>query len=166
MTTTFESPDTTNVNPANTLGLQERGLLMALFGPQPRLPYPTEPLKMANGRVVEKYIIPEADKADVLKQLFPFLEPPALDAVRIDIHTDKKFRIRDFLVTREGEGNFLVSPYYAEAGGTVLDWVECADGEGTDGTDSGVVVRIKTVKDTPIWATEQRFSAQERDGQA
>ena len=111
---------------ADNLGRLEREMLMALIGPQPRLDYPTEPLKMANGCVVEKYVIPDADKGKVLKQLFPFDEPPTLDDVRIDIHMNRTFRIRDFIVTREDEGNFFVSPYYAEAGGTVLDWVDDA----------------------------------------
>jgi len=40
-----------------------------------------------------------------------------------DIHAEKRFRVREFLVAREGEMNVLASPYYLEAGGTVIDWV-------------------------------------------
>ncbi len=40
-----------------------------------------------------------------------------------DIHTGKRFRVREFLVAREGETNVLASPYYLEAGGTVIDWI-------------------------------------------
>ena len=36
----------------------------------------------------------------------------------------RTFKVRDYIVTREGSGNFLVTPFYAEAGGTVLDWVK------------------------------------------
>ena len=43
----------------NDLGLQERTLLLQIQGAQPHLDYPTEPLTMSNGCVVEKYIIPE-----------------------------------------------------------------------------------------------------------
>lgn len=39
-----------------------------------------------------------------------------------DIHEGKKFVVKDFMVTREGEANFLVSPYYFESGGSVIDW--------------------------------------------
>jgi hypothetical protein len=40
-----------------------------------------------------------------------------------DIHAEKQFRARrEFLVAREGEMNVLASPYYLEAGGTVIDW--------------------------------------------
>ena len=48
----------------------------------------------------------------------------------IDIHAGKTFKVRDYIVTREGDGNFLVSPYYAEAGGTVLDWMVPAHNGG------------------------------------
>lgn len=94
-------------------------MLMQLFGPQDRLDYPTEILKMANGCEVEKYIIPDEDRQKVLA----FNDPPALDAVMLDLHTQRMFKVRDYIVTREGNGNFLVTPFYAEAGGTVLDWV-------------------------------------------
>ena len=110
-------------NPSNTLGLQEREMLMQLFGPQDRLDYPTEILKMANGCEVERYIIPESDRQKVLDALYPFFDTPSLDADMLDLHTHRTFKVRDYIVTREGNGNFLVTPYYAEAGGTVLDWV-------------------------------------------
>jgi hypothetical protein len=46
-----------------------------------------------------------------------------MDSRMRDIHSGKRFMLKDFIVVREGDGNFLVSPYYAEAGGTVLDWM-------------------------------------------
>ena len=113
-----------DVNPKNGLGLQEREVLMMIAGPQPRLDYPTETLEMSNGCKVERYVIPDADRQRVLDELYPFAEQPSLDDVLVDLHTDRPFRVRDFIVTREGDGNFLVTPYYAEAGGTVLDWVK------------------------------------------
>jgi hypothetical protein len=39
-----------------------------------------------------------------------------------DIHAEKKFKRRDFMVVREGRMNMLVSPYYFEGGGSVIDW--------------------------------------------
>ncbi len=122
MNNTSESIES-DYNPANSLGAPERRMLLSISGPQDRLEYPTEILKMANGCEVEKYIIPEEDKQKVLDILYPFFEIPSLDEKRVDVHTGKSFKIRDFIVTREGNGNFLVSPYYAEAGGTVLDWI-------------------------------------------
>ena len=78
---------------------------------------------MLNGAVVEKYIISDTDKEKVLKKLYPFDGIPSMDSRMVDIHTDKTFTVKDFMVVREGDGNFLVSPFYAEAGGTVLDWM-------------------------------------------
>ena len=131
MNNTSESIES-DYNPANSLGAPERRMLLSISGPQDRLEYPTEILKMANGCEVEKYIIPEEDKQKVLDILYPFFEIPSLDEKRVDVHTGKAFKIKDFIVTREGNGNFLVSPYYAEAGGTVLDWVmPNKDGDGT-----------------------------------
>ncbi|MBQ7471226.1 MAG: hypothetical protein IJS97_02210 [Prevotella sp.] len=126
-------------NPSNSLGVQEREMMMQLFGPQDRLDYPTEILKMANGCEVEKYIIPDEDKEKVLDALYPFFDTPSLDADMLDLHTQRTFKVRDYIVTREGNGNFLVTPYYAEAGGTVLDWVT-PDNDGS----------CKNLKGSPI----------------
>lgn len=128
-------------NPSNALGLQERRMMMQLSGPQERLDYPTEIMKMANGCEVERYIIPEEDRQKVLDALYPFNDQPGLDDERLDIHTSRLFKVRDFIVTREGNGNFLVTPFYAEAGGTVLDWMmpdKAAEG--------GTVLCIGTVR--------------------
>ncbi len=128
-------------NPSNALGLQERRMMMQLSGPQERLDYPTEIMKMANGCEVERYIIPEEDRQKVLDALYPFNDQPGLDDERLDIHTSRLFKVRDYLVTREGNGNFLVTPFYAEAGGTVLDWMmpdKAAEG--------GTVLCIGTVR--------------------
>ena len=131
-----------DINPSNDLGLQERELLMLLNGPQERLDYPTEILKMSNGCEVEKYIIPEMDKEKVLEALYPFNDLPALDDERLDLHTGKTFRIRDYIVTREGSGNFLVTPFYAEKGGTVLDWVEPT----LEDSEEMPTVNVKTIR--------------------
>ena len=100
-------------NPSNTLGLQEREMLMQLFGPQDRLDYPTEILKMANGCEVERYIIPDEDKQKVLDALYPFFDTPSLDADMLDLHTQKTFKVRDYIVTREGNGGYGVIDWQA-----------------------------------------------------
>ena len=131
-------------NPKNNLGAPERRMLMSITGPQERLEYPTEILKMSNGCEVEKYIIPEEDKQKVLDMLYPFAGQPSLDDELLDIHTDKNFKVRDYIVTREGDGNFLVSPYYAEKGGTVLDWIGLKDGDNNIDKD-GFIIGIGTI---------------------
>jgi len=89
-----------------------------------RLPYPTKPLTLPNGDIVEEFIIPEEDKEIVLERLYPFSPIPKLDDVVYDLHADKTFVVKDFRVTWEHGMNSLVSPYYLESGGTVIDWID------------------------------------------
>jgi len=87
-----------------------------------RLPYQTRPLYFPNGASVEEFIIPDEDREIVLEQLYPFSPVPKLTDVMYDIHADKTFIVKDFRVTWEHGMNYLVSPYYPESGGTVIDW--------------------------------------------
>jgi len=89
---------------------------------EPRLPFPVRTAQ-ARGGEVEVYVIPDNQRAAVLKELFPFIPVPSLDEEMYDLHAEKKFQVKDFCVTREGGMNMLVSPYYFESGGTVIDWV-------------------------------------------
>lgn len=92
----------------------------------PLLPYPLVDVKAdGKGRVVlQRYEIPVADREKVLKQLWPFGgKPPSLSAKRFDLHAGEKFSVGDFKVYRESEANLLVSPYYEDSGGTVIDWM-------------------------------------------
>ena len=89
-----------------------------------KLPYPTRPMFFPNGASVEEFIIPEEDKEIVLEQLYPFSPIPKLMDVVYDLHADKTFTVREFRVTWEHGMNYLVSPYYPESGGTVIDWMD------------------------------------------
>jgi hypothetical protein len=89
-----------------------------------KLPYKTRPLFFPNGTSVEEFIIPEEDRELVLEQLYPFSPIPKLTDVLYDLHADKAFVVKEFRVTWEHGMNYLVSPYYAESGGTVIDWVD------------------------------------------
>ncbi len=95
-----------------------------------RLPFPTRMLKVQGG-MVEEYIIPDDRKEEVLRQLYPFEDPPSLDEELYDLHEGQIFKVRDFMVLWEIGHNFLVSPYYASSGGSVIDWLpaEAADSE-------------------------------------
>jgi hypothetical protein len=92
-----------------------------------KLPYLTQPLVFPNGRTVEEFIIPDEDKEIVLEQIYPFRPVPKLTDRMIDIHVDKEFLVKDFRVTWEYGMNYLVSPYYPEGGGTVIDWWDVND---------------------------------------
>ena len=89
-----------------------------------RLPYPTRPMYFPDGTSVEEFVIPDEDKEIVLKQLYPFFPVPKLTDELEDLHVNKKFIVKDFRVTWEHNMNYLVSPYYPEGGGTVIDWID------------------------------------------
>jgi len=77
----------------------------------------------------EEYIIPKNEKRKVLELLYPFPGIPALDEERFDLHEERKFKIAEFKVVREDDMNYLVSPYYYESGGTVIDWMPADFGD-------------------------------------
>jgi len=87
-----------------------------------RLPFPTRNVRAVGG-MIEVYVIPDEKKTEVLEELYPFIPVPSLDEERYDVHAEKRFRVKDFCVTKESGMNFLVSPYYFERGGTVIDWL-------------------------------------------
>ncbi len=88
----------------------------------PRLSYPTRII--GSGTVaVEEYVIPEEDKARVLDKLYPFEPVPELTETMFDLHEEKLFQVRDYLVLRGQDMDLLVSPYFLNSGGTVIDWM-------------------------------------------
>ena len=89
-----------------------------------KLPYPTRPLVFPDGASVEKFMIPDEDKEIVLAQFYPFSPIPKLTDVVYELHADKTFVVKDFRVTWEHGMNYLVSPYYPDSGGTVIDWMD------------------------------------------
>lgn len=89
-----------------------------------KLPYSTQPMYFPNGKWVDEFIIPEEDREIVLEQLYPFSPIPKLTDEMYDVHADKTFIVKDFRVTWEHGINYLVSPYYPESGGTVIDWMD------------------------------------------
>lgn len=92
---------------------------------EPLLPFPLRTVETALGPV-EVYEIPEEQKAAVLEKLYPGHPIPKLESMMEDIHAEKTFRVKEFMVTREGGMNVLASPYYLESGGTVIDWIPAA----------------------------------------
>ena len=85
------------------------------------LPFPTRKVKVYQG-FVEEYIIPEDQKEAVLALLYPFTNVPSLNKMMIDIHEDKRFRVRDYKVIQGPDRPFLMSPYWETSGGSVIDW--------------------------------------------
>jgi len=99
-----------------------------MTGIDEKLPFPLRRVQTKLGPV-DVYEIPANQKAAVLKKLYPFLPLPGLDEIMEDIHAEKTFEVKEFMVTREGRMNVLASPYYLEHGGTVIDWVPADEDE-------------------------------------
>lgn len=99
----------------------------AIFGPNgmhptpKELPYPKRTLKTIYGETRE-YVIPPEEKAKVLRDLFPFGNPPSMRTVWRDIHSGREFAIGDYKVVEQNGYVLLVSPYFAEDGASVVDW--------------------------------------------
>ena len=70
---------------------------------------------------MEQYLVPDEQKQEVPNQLYPFAEPAPSEF--FDLHEGKLFKVRDCMVVWENGRNFLVSPYYASSGGSVIDWL-------------------------------------------
>jgi hypothetical protein len=87
-----------------------------------RLPYPVRKVP-AGEETVEEYVIPEEDRARILDSLYPFDPVPALSELMYDLHEEKPFRVGEFRVIRGPVMDMLVSPYYFDSGGTVIDWM-------------------------------------------
>ena len=104
-------------------GNAERSMLKRITGALPRLDYPSREAVKDGGKTVEVYDIPEGDREAVLQDLYIFEPCPRLDDTLFDLHEGRAFRVRDFLVVREDDSNFAVSPYYLHSGGTILDWI-------------------------------------------
>ena len=111
----------------------QSGFEDSIFGPNgthpaPKsLPYPTQPISTLYGDTVE-YLIPEGQKEKVLKKLYLFGRPPALTQTMMDIHEKKTFTVKDFKVVQQGDYVLLASPYFANSGGSVVDWEQPGGG--------------------------------------
>ena len=84
--------------------------------------FPTRLLEMPGGAVTE-ILVPESRKEEVLRQLYPFVGVPGLDDEMYDLHEDRPFKVRDYKVVVSDGVHFLVSPYFARSGGSVIDWI-------------------------------------------
>ena len=123
----------------NNMSQEERKFIKALIGEQPSLEFPLKPLLLSNGFESQEYEIPKDKRQEVYDELYPFTDGITMDDVALDIHSGKKFYVRDYRLIREDGINFLASPYYPESGGTVLDWAKIP-------ITSPVVVTVKRIK--------------------
>ena len=105
------------------LGKYERDTITQIMGLLPKLEFETHRRRKSDGVMVEVYDIPDSKKADILAELYPFGQSPSMDDTLFDLHEGRSFKVSDFIVVREDNSNFAVSPYYLHSGGTILDWI-------------------------------------------
>ena len=123
------------------MSLQEKAICLAIIGRKPELPYPLKDVECADGTVQRIYEIPDADKAKVLADLNPMMDGPGINDEMFDLHEEKTFRVRDFLVIRWCEGNLIASPYFPRSGGMFVDWIPLEKANAT-----GCIVDVKVTK--------------------
>ena len=102
----------------------EKAMICMIQEEAPVLPYPLTRVCLPNGTMEDMYNIPEDKVAEVVRSLWPFAPAPAVDKEFVDIHCDKQVKVSELKVIRHNNRNIVVSKYYQEAGGTVMDLVE------------------------------------------
>ena len=108
----------------------EKACYEYMVKPSPELPYELRPMKVAVGGQEQEYVIPEEDKQKVLNDLWPFEEDaPNVEDTLIDLHSRKKFKVKDFRVIRCRERNMICAPDYPNTGGMLVDWMHEDTGE-------------------------------------
>ena len=105
------------------LGKYERDMITRIMGLLPKLEFATHRRRKTDGVMVDVYDIPDDRKAELLDELYPFAPSPSMDDTLFDLHEGRSFKVSDFMVVREDNSNFAVSPYYLHSGGTILDWI-------------------------------------------
>lgn len=126
-------------------GEEERQMMAAVMPKAGRLEYETEKKSIdGTGYHFEQYIVPTEKKEAIIRELWLFSDADKLDmdGMYLDLHTGKTFKLREAIITRENGRNFVMSPYYSEGGGTLLDFASTGTRENAD----GVVVTARQFK--------------------
>ena len=135
-----------------SVGNGDFGDIAERIGIEEKLGYPLHEAKGPVGEAIEIYDIPQEQKEKVLRKMYPFQPVPSMDEVMFDIHEEKTFTVKDFMVMRDHNLNFLVSPYFCSSGGSVLDWIsrqkdndDDDNDEDDDGGGVNAIVDLKTI---------------------
>jgi len=128
MTNTNDWKDTA-ASQDGEMSLREKEICMIMVGKQPKLSFPLKELVCADGTEQLVYEIPEAQKEAVYDELWSYVPKPKIDDVMYDLHEEKVFKVRDFIVIRWRGCNLIASPYFAHSGGMMIDFVELAQCE-------------------------------------
>ena len=102
----------------------EKELMDRFNMPDEVLPYPLKTMDSKMFGTVTYYDIPKCDKGKILKLMYPFWPIPKMNEYYIDIHEDARFKVSDYMLIRDMDKNYLVSPFYPNSGGMAVDWLE------------------------------------------
>ena len=103
--------------------IQEKEILAQIVKESEPLGFPLKRVSAEGFEDELVYEIPEDKKLEVLKELWPFVDTPDGDRVFLDIHSGKEVVFKECLVVRSNLRNLIVSPYYFESGGMVVDLI-------------------------------------------
>lgn len=131
----------------NEMSLPEKQLLSLIVKPAPPLSYPVRKMALPDGSYEVEYVVPGKDKGRILDELNPMKTHLTPNCTRFCLHQQKTFRLARCRVIRYNGRNLLVSPWYDQTGGTLLDWVapSCAGKGEAACTESGEVF-VATLK--------------------
>ncbi|MGN0867088.1 MAG: hypothetical protein ACI4SG_05370 [Oligosphaeraceae bacterium] len=105
------------------MSIPEKDILCRVLPVSEELPYPLHSLAMSRGPATREYVFPAEKREEIFRRLYPFTPLLSLTDRVYDLHQGKTFLVGEYRVIRERERNILVSPFYPQTGGTVLDWL-------------------------------------------
>ncbi|HCS49621.1 MAG TPA: hypothetical protein DIW61_15780 [Candidatus Aminicenantes bacterium] len=116
----------------------------------PRLSFPTRMIGSGTA-AIEEYVIPDEEKDRVLEDMYPFEPVPKLTDMMFDLHEERPFQVQEYRVIRGKSMDYLVSPYFFNSGGTVMDWMppDFKPGETLSRRIRGSSVSVLTVSMGP-----------------
>ena len=97
--------------------INEKIVLERIVDKSPELQYPLR--KLDDEESI--YEIPEDEKSDILKQLWPFLPIPDPEELMFDIHEESWLYFKECQILRWHERNLVVSKFYESSGGMSID---------------------------------------------
>ncbi len=116
-------PREENENSGEEMSIPEKEILCQLLPESDALPYPLHSLAMSRGPSTREYELPEEKREEIFRSLYPFTPSLSLKDRVYDLHQGETFQVKEYRVIRERNRNLLVSPFYPQTGGTVLDWL-------------------------------------------
>ena len=105
--------------------VQEKDMLLFISRNYPKMREKLKfKLKLIDSRGDAEYQIPAEELGKTLKMISPFDMDFSPDREYLDIHSAKIVKAKDLKIIRSHEINIIVSPFYAESGGTLVDLID------------------------------------------